>query len=230
MKKQIIIITTILAALLFAATAQADVFTFEDTAITWPGWENGSSEDGKDIIGVPNFTSGSITYTGNTMTGFSINLTANNSVYNTLTSGDLFINIDNDQTWDYVVDLSGRHGGVANVYAFNVDYDDASSYYMSWASGDYRDDHPVGAKVDGLDPVAQVMWSGMPNYPFGPTGTITISGLDIDFEMLTVAYTISCANDVVFASGLNATPIPGAAWLLGSGLFGLVGLKSRFKK
>ncbi len=230
MKTRITLIT--LFMLIFAVSAaQASVYDIVDSVNYWPGWANGTNDDNKDVIGVPNFTTGSVSYeNGNTMTGFSMNFTAG-SAYNNLTSGDLFINVNDDDTLDYVVSLNGRDGGTANVYAFNADYSDASSYIMSNAPSGYRENHPIKGVIDGLSPVAQVQWSGLPTWSSGSGSLeVSITGLDIEFEMLSVAYTVSCANDVVFATGMTATPIPGAVWLMGSGLFGLIGLRRRANK
>lgn len=224
MKTRIALIA--ICMMLIATAASANSFTFTDNAKYWPGWQNGTSDDNKDVIGVPDFTTGTVTYkNGNIMTGFSVNYTAD-SGYNSLTSGDLFINTNDDTTWDYVVDLSGRMGGRFNVYAFNADYSDTSAYVMSTGSG-IREDHPTGAIVAG-SPVDTVCWTGLKNVLFNHNLSTSISGLDIEFDVLTVAYTVSCANDVVFAGGMAKTPIPAAAWLLGSGLMGLIGLRRKY--
>lgn len=225
MKTRIILIATCM--IVFAATvAEAAAFDFQDTSLYWPGWANGSSDDYTDSIGVPDFTSGSVSYEdGNVLTGFSVSYTAG-SAYNSLSSGDLFINTGDDQTWDYVVDLSGRSAGVYNVYAFSADYSDTGAYVMSAGSG-IREDHPTGAVVYG-DPVATIMWTGLEEWnPSSGELTTSITGLNIEFDVLTVAYTVSCANDVVFQGGMSKTPIPAAVWLLGSGLLGLAGFRRK---
>ncbi|MBU1248094.1 MAG: hypothetical protein KKB70_05305 [Proteobacteria bacterium] len=208
MKTRVAFITMFLL-MLIASVAHAGVYTFEDTVNYWPGWANGTSDDSKDVIGVPNFTTGTVSYqNGGIMTGFSVNYTAG-SAYNNLGSGDLFINVNNDNSWDYVVDLSGRNGGTVGVYAFNVDYDATGSYIMSTGSG-IREDHPTGAIVSGA-PVAYATWSGLETWQnSGQVLTTSIEGLNLDYEVLTVGYTVSCANDVVFAGGMSKTPIPGA--------------------
>lgn len=224
MKTRIALIA--ICMLLLATAANAAVIDFQDTAKYWPGWKNNTSDDNKDVIGVPDFKTGSLTVeNGNTLTDFSVNYTAGNA-YNKLTTGDLFINTNDDSTWDFVVDLDGRNGGVFNVYAFNVDYTAASAYEMSTGSG-IREDHPTGAIVFG-DPVDTIMWTGLEDWDSNSgMMTTSISGLDVEFDVLTVAYTVSCANDVVFTGGISKTPIPGAVWLLGSGLMGLIGLRRK---
>ena len=61
MKTRVAFITMFLLMLIVSA-AHAGVYTFEDTANYWPGWANGTSDDNKDVIGVPNFTTGTVTY------------------------------------------------------------------------------------------------------------------------------------------------------------------------
>lgn len=221
----------IFLTLALASVAQANVINFEDTVNHWDGWGTWR-QNHQDVIGIPDFTTGSVTVeNGNTLTAFSMDYTvgSNYNGFNSLTSGDLFINTDDDTSWNYVVHLNGTTGGSAAVYAFNADYDDASAYVMgTYPGGGYRDNHPASAIVDGLDPVAYVMWNGLIDAAWNNTeGTVSITGLDIQYDVLTVAYTVSCANDVVFQSGISQTPIPGAVWLLGSGLAGLVGLRRR---
>lgn len=224
------LVLTVIMAVTMTSTAQADSFSFTDDVNHWDGWGT-SGQNNRDVIGIPDFTTGSIGYENNAMTGFSVNYTVNSSrsLFNQLTSGDLFINTNNDSTWDYVVHLDGRTGGTANVYEFNVDYTDAGSYVLgTFPTGGHRQNHPASAIIDGLNPVAQVMWSGIADATHAnPGGTISITGLDVSFDVLTVAYTVSCANDVVFVSGMSQTPIPATVWLLGSGLAGLVGLRRR---
>lgn len=222
MKARYALIAIMLLA--FGATAaQATVYDFTDNTEHWADWANGTSDDYKDVIGVPNFKTGTITYDQNIMTGFSTSFTAGSN-YNQLNSGNLFINIDDDDSWDYVIDLNGRAGGTVNVYEFNAAYDDANAYDMSYSSSGYRQDHPIAADDSYLGALVDTAsWSGLPTWHHC-SGELTtyITGLDIEFEMLTWGYTVSCANDVIFEGGLNATPIPGAVWLLGSGLLGLL--------
>lgn len=224
-------IITLLMALILATAAQADVVNFGDSTKHWEGWGTWQEND-QDTIGIPNFLGGQATITTGpglyTLTSVDFFLTADKyeSSYNSLTSGDLFLNTDNDESWNYVVRLNSDLS--ASVFAVDLSYTDANGYILGHAGGNYRDNHPAWAKLDGLTPMQAATWSGLPDYPgSGATGTVSISGLDIDYSKLSLAYSVSCANDVVFEAGISQTPIPGAVWLLGSGLMGLMGLRKR---
>lgn len=223
---------TFLIAVLFvlmAMPAMADVWTFGDTVNNWDGW--GTYKENKlDVIGIPDITGGEAIVTGNSLQGVSFFFTVNQNqnLYPNLGSGDLFINTDNDNAWNYVVKLNNDLS--ASVYEFQKSYTDTNNAYELgfYAGGDYRDNHPAWGNVSG-SAIASGTWSGMPDLNGGTTGTITIAGLNLNFDTLTLGYTVSCANDVIMADTFSKTPIPGAVWLLGSGLLGLIGLRRRNK-
>ena len=222
---------TFMAMVLFilsALPAQANVWTFGDDVNNWDGW--GTYKENKlDVIGIPDLTGGEATYSGNTLQSVSFFFTVDQyqNLYPNLSSGDLFVNTDNDSSWNYVIKLNNDL--TASVYDFQKSYTDPNAYELGFYSGgDYRDNHPAWGIVSG-DAIASGTWSGMPALNGGTTGTITIAGLNIDFDSLTLGYTVSCANDVIMTDALSKTPIPGAVWLLGSGLLGLIGLRRRVK-
>ncbi|MGE4292202.1 MAG: hypothetical protein AB7E32_08335 [Desulfovibrio sp.] len=224
MRTRIIAITALL--IMIAMPAMAEVWTFGDSATHWDGWGTWS-ENKKDVIGIPDFSGGEATISGgNTLQGVSFFFSVDQyqNLYSSLTSGDLFINTDDDNAWNYVVRLNSDL--TASVYEFEKSYTDRTAYKLAFANGDYRDYHPAWAKVWG-EAIATGTWSGMPGLDANSDGIITISGLNISFDKLTLSYTVSCANDVVMADSFSQTPIPGAVWLLGSGLLGLIGMRRR---
>ncbi|SKA93820.1 VPLPA-CTERM protein sorting domain-containing protein [Paucidesulfovibrio gracilis DSM 16080] len=213
---------------LAALPAQAELWTFEDQYTHWNGWGT-HHENKKDVIGIPDFTDGTATVVNNTLQSvrFFFSAGSSESLYNQLGSGDLFVNTDNDSSWNYLVRLNNDL--TADVYNFNTSYTDRGAYYLGHADGDYRDYHPAWGKVWG-DALYSGTWSGKPEFPGeGNVGVISIAGLNIDFDKLSLSYTVSCANDIMGADTFSKTPIPGAVWLLGSGLLGLIGLRRRQK-
>lgn len=213
---------------LSALPAQAETWTFEDQYTHWSGWGT-HRENRKDVIGVPDFTHGTATVVDNTLQEVNFFFTADKfeDSYNSLTTGDLFVNTDNDKAWNYLVRLNNDF--TADVYNFEVGYTDKFFKYINGRSdGDYRDNHPAWGNVWGQEALYSGTWSGMPEFPgAGNVGEISIAGLNIDFDQLTLSYTVSCANDIMAADTFSKTPIPGAVWLLGSGLLGLIGLRRR---
>lgn len=91
-----------------------------------------------------------------------------------------------------------------------------------------------GGFIDGLDGSAQGFFWGIE--PLGPGGEITITldewigfgtdnwWLNIDLNEQDITFAGARDNVVVVRNDL---PIPGAVWLLGSGLLGLVGISRR---
>ncbi|MGE4294023.1 MAG: hypothetical protein AB7E32_17685, partial [Desulfovibrio sp.] len=172
---------------LSALPAQADVWTFEDTVTHWDGWGT-LQENNKDVIGMPDISGGEAVVSGNTLQSVSIFFTVDQyqNLYSSLSSGDLFVNTNNDSTWDYVVKLNSDL--TVSVYEFNKSYTDHTAYQLAFYSGgDYRDNQPAWAKVFG-EAIATGTWSGMPELDGSNSGTITIAGLNITFDSLTLGY------------------------------------------
>lgn len=226
MRTRIFILTMLF--IMMSMPAAAAVWSFEDTVTHWDGWGT-RSENKKDVIGMPDILGGeAIVSQGNTLQGvnFFFNVNQYQSLYPSLSSGDLFLNTDDDNAWNYVVKLNSDL--TASVFEFEKSYTNRYAYDKGFAEGDYRDNHPAWGRVWGAA-VASGTWSGMPGLDANNAGTISIAGLNINFDKLTIGYTVSCANDVIMADTFSKTPIPGAVWLLGSGLLGLIGLRRRIK-
>jgi|GEM_PF-1063145 len=165
----------VLSAIIFgilAGSSQALALTFGDTRNYWPGWGNGTSDDGLDTIGEPDFTGAEAATAGGYLQSITFFLADQTSTYwNILESGDLFLDFGADLSWDYVVYMgSGKLSGTAKdsdqtvttgegvypLYAFSDFYlDDDAMYQTSgkdnadyWRGYLIRQNHPIGLSVD----------------------------------------------------------------------------------
>ncbi len=248
--KKLAIATIFLTILLFIVVqAQASTVSFSDNTIYWPGYPGQTSSiDNTDENGVPKFKGGRVDFSGATLTDVAIGMKwydNTNSLLQHLAAGDLFIDINADQTWDYVVHESATGGqalwgiksggspiALGTYSPVKPDYYEYSNDTWVW-SGTPRKYHPVNI-IPGntdLEELHGVTFSDdMPGTLEGD-GLYYIywAGLNIDTggNAIILGWTINCANDVIYEK-IPAVPIPGAIWLLFSGSVGLLGLKKRF--
>ena len=204
----------------FFATGSAFAFTtiIPDSVINWPGYEGCSPADS---IGVPVVEDMAVTIEGGGLASVAIDVRSR-TVRNT---GDwLFINIDGEwDTWDYVV-VETTAGSA--MYSVLEEYE-----YTLYTGAGGRFGHPNGLTEDSLGGPVGYLQSLVYDDP-NDLLTYTFNGLDIDFineDMITIGYTMWCANDVT--GGQIPIPEPATLLLLGTGFIGLafLGRKKLFK-
>lgn len=283
-----------------AAGAQASVVGFGDSVNVWSGLEHGSKNKyapekaNEDQNGVPDLTGGTLAYTGNhNLTSITLNYTnhyANESwgksAWEALEAGDWYIDVDNNNAWDYVIhqpdkvwDFS-KHREVANdayhLYALNDTllygtstlYDKNGKFIQYngyYGDTDNRDWHPSTVKdgilpyeyekrvkgkyvyatdnansgmvdlgvvgFDGwdsfseLDRLSKSTAVGSSTWDLSGIGGIDLSG--IMGKEIILAYTMTCANDVLFEHTRVPTPEPGTMLLMSLGILGVGYLRKR---
>lgn len=80
---------------------------WSDTVISWPVWTVNSA-DNKDSIGSPDITGGTVVINGDLLSSISFNFGGTWDYGNKMIPGDLFLDTDGDNRWDYVVSLYGN--------------------------------------------------------------------------------------------------------------------------
>jgi hypothetical protein len=250
MKKLLIFSALLVIFISISSQASGTLITFSDDSKFWPGWGNGTGEDGIDCLGIPNFTGGTVIIEGGYLKSIQFTYKAdageNLNIWSLLKPSDLFIDRGADSTWDSVVKTNGQvNAGSYPVYSINLSAEKGkndSAYLLtgadnsgSWVGYDIRNGHPLAVK-ECTDREGYVDFSGWktPGHTeeeisslFDFSGLNQGKGFTIGSEDFTVAWTVSCANDVVYAKITNPAPEPATLLLLVIGFIGLVALQRK---
>ena len=248
MRKTILSLILLLSAFIFlVGSANASTVNFGDSTIYWPGQGNGTQQDNEDVIGIPNILGGSYTITGSVLQSITFQYSGGTTdLWNYLVPGDLFIDADANGRWDYVAYNAGGTGsGTWNLYSIDTDVGSKTAYLTTadtgpsylrgggtgWGGLEVRLEHPVAildSELNGLVGTVDFSgWKNLTNTSQTLESTFTFNGgLDVDSDWI-FGWTVNCANDVIYEHGSSEAPIPGAVWLLGSGLLGLIGVRRR---
>ena len=238
MKKiSILFIVTIFSVLLLTSGAQATVYNFTDDIKIWPNQTGSNLLPNTDENGDPKLSGMTVTTDANGyLTSIKINFTSNFNTAIRYFWDSLFINsnwdqnMDNFDEWDYYV----KRPDMSDDDVFSA-YNVGSGYEYTHV-GDSQTYPYGGARTGHVNGLNTTSMAGLT-----PGSFLT----DVDFDYVNdhaltyyfangaiylggnfvIGYTESCANDVLLATH---APIPGAVWLLGSGLVGLVGLRRKF--
>jgi hypothetical protein len=243
-----------------AAIAGPIDVSFGDTQKTWSNWGNGSPDDASDVIGEPDFRGGTATFNSGKLTGLAFTVLTPNAPTNwgaSIQPGDLFIRVGSGSNWNYVVDLTtsdtwtigGKNPGKAvgagsyNIYSVNIPIElDTAQYTLSgkddttivngpdWKGFLIRDDHPIawGGSLPSA-PLGTVTFSGWDSSPSFNFAGLTGGGLDAG-STITIGWTVTCANDVLYETINTPVPEPSTFVFFGSGLVGLAAYIRRGRK
>jgi hypothetical protein len=200
-----ILILGLLAVFCTASIASATPYeyNFGDSNKFWPGWDNGTGDDDKDVIGTPQFTGGTAYIENGYLKALTITGSNPTELWGILSPGDLFISNDADSDWEYVVDLTNwgtpaipapgnpdPEAGWYNLYSVNIPLNTSTGYTTGyifsgqdqtdpWSQYNIRDNHPVAASEYG-DNVGQVYFSGADSYGWN-NNTNNIGGPNFEY-------------------------------------------------
>lgn len=226
-----LVVGLLLALLISSGPVSACTYTYDDIYTEWPGYETAlNSEDSygnPDILSMTVVTDSSgyldsITIAFDTDCGFGL---SNVGDYN-----GLYINKQKQSTeqydnWDFYFSIQNNGDFFPEVSGYDLSSEDWSYTYANEEK--QRIGHPNGIDTTSMTADSD-LWE---SFLWGVNGCGSELLLTLNFEEdeillgdgFIIGYNQYCAND----NFLTHAPVPGAFWLLGSGLVGLISCRRR---